>query len=143
MHDLTVSISSREINIKQNDWMEQLIWRSDGVHSSDPIFTLVIYKHKVCKQLHNLSSVCFNILNSDSNTTINYLKIVQSNSDDHNFLQMKLFTFAFTISETKPYWLVKYQEFNFTSIFKFHINKMYSAIFIRVSQLNIMVVGCS
>ena len=60
VHDITRSITVREMNVNQNDWMGYLMWRSDGLPTSHPIFALIIYNHNVRNQLHKLGSVYLN-----------------------------------------------------------------------------------
>ena len=40
-----------------------------------------------------------------------------------------MFTFAFNVPETKPYWISKRHEFKSTSFFHSYINKMHPTIF--------------
>ena len=69
-YDITGSVTIRDKNVKQKDWMEYLMRRSDGISSSHPTFALVLYNHKVRNQLHKLGNVCLNTeyidLNADS-----------------------------------------------------------------------------
>ena len=60
-HDITRSVTVRERNVNQNDWMEYLMWRSDGLPTNPPIFALVLYNHKVRNQLHKPGNVCLKI----------------------------------------------------------------------------------
>ena len=46
-HDITGSVTVRERNVNQNDWMEYLMWRSDGLPTNHPTFALVLYNHKI------------------------------------------------------------------------------------------------
>ena len=50
-HDITGSITVRERNVNQNNWVEYLMWRSNGLPTSHPIFALVLYNYKVRNQL--------------------------------------------------------------------------------------------
>ena len=50
-NDIAESITVRERNVNQNNWMEHLMWRSDGLPTSHPTFPLVLYNHKVRNQL--------------------------------------------------------------------------------------------
>ena len=59
-YDITGSITIRERNVNQNNWMEHLMWRSDGLPTSHPTFPLVLYNHKVRNQLQKLGSICLN-----------------------------------------------------------------------------------
>ena len=69
-HDITGSVNIRDRNVKQKDWMEYLMWRSDGIPSSHPTFALVLYNHKVRNQLHKLGNVCLNTEDIDPNSDI-------------------------------------------------------------------------
>ena len=64
-HDITRFITVRERNINQNNWMEYLMWRSDGLSTGHLTFVLVLYNHKVRDQLQKLASVCLNTENID------------------------------------------------------------------------------
>ena len=59
-HDITGSIIVRKRNVDQNDCMEYLMWRSNGLPTSHQTFVLVLYNHKVRNQLHKLGSICLN-----------------------------------------------------------------------------------
>ena len=61
-NDITGSVYIKDRNVKQNDWMEYLIWISVEIPSSHPTFALVIYNHKVRNQFHKLGSVIFKYL---------------------------------------------------------------------------------
>ena len=128
-HDITGSVTVRERNVNQNDWMIYLMWRSDGLPTSHPTFALVLYNHKVRNQLQKLGSVCLNSENINPYTTVDDLKLLWANDDDRKKLQKKLFTFASNVPGTKPYWVSKRHEFKSTSFFHSYINKMHPTIF--------------
>ena len=69
-YDITCSVSIRDRNVKQKDWMEYLMCRSDEISSSHPTFALVFYNHKVRNQLHKLGNVCLNTEYIDPNADI-------------------------------------------------------------------------
>ena len=60
---ITGSITIRDRNVNQNDQMESLMWRSDGLLTSHPTFALVLYNHKIRNQLQKLGSVSLNTEN--------------------------------------------------------------------------------
>ena len=128
-HDITGSVSIRERNVNQNDWMEYLMWRSDGVPASHPTFSLVLYNHKIRNQLHKLGSVCLNTEDLDPNYTVEELKLLWENDGNRKNLQRKLFTYASNVPGTKPYWVAKCHEFKSTSFFHSYINQMHPTIF--------------
>ena len=41
-YDITGSVNIRDRSVKQKDWMEYLMWRSDGIPSSHSTFALVL-----------------------------------------------------------------------------------------------------
>ena len=47
LYGVTGSIGTRERIFYMNTWYEYTIWRSDGISSSHPTFSLVIYNHKL------------------------------------------------------------------------------------------------
>ena len=53
-NNITKSITIRERNVNENDWIEHLLWRSDGLSTRHPKFVLVLYNHKVRNQLQKL-----------------------------------------------------------------------------------------
>ena len=128
-HDITSSVFVRDRHIKQNNWMEYLMWRSDGIPSSHPTFALVLYNHKVRNQLHKLGNVCLNTEDIDPNADIQELQNLWKNDDDRKKLQRKLFTYASNVPGTKPYWVAKCHEFKSASFFHSYINKMHPTIF--------------
>ena len=115
MHDITGCVFIRDRNVNEKDWMESLMWRSDGIPSSHPTFALVLYNYKVRNQLHELWSVYFNTEDIDPNSNIQELQNLWKNDDDKKKLQRKLFTFASNVPGTKPYWVAKCHEFKSTS----------------------------
>ena len=98
-HDITGYITVREKKFNQNDRMKYLMWRSDGLPTSHPIFVLVFYNHRVRNQLHKLGSVCINTEGINPYITLPDLKQLWSNDDDRKTLQRKLFTFASKLSK--------------------------------------------
>ena len=128
-HDITGSVNIRDRNVKQKDWMEYLMWRSDGIPSSHPTFALVLYNHKVRNQLHKLGNVCLNTEDIDPNSDIQALQSLWENDEDRMKLQRKLFTYASNVPGTKPYWVAKCHEFKSTSFYHSYIKKMHPTIF--------------
>ena len=45
--DITGVNGTRDKSVKQTQWHEYLMWRSDGVPASHPLFSLVLYNHKI------------------------------------------------------------------------------------------------
>ena len=117
------------------------MWRSDGIPSSHPTFTLVLYNRKDRNKLHKLGSVCLITNDIDSNADIQELRNLWKNDDDGKKLQREPFTFASNIPRRKPYWVAKCHEFKSTSFVHSYINIIHPTIFIRVVLLNIMIVG--
>ena len=92
--------------MKQIDWMEYLMWRSDRMPSCHPTFALVLYNHKVRNQLHKLGSVCLNTEDMDPNADIQELQNLWNNDDDRKKLQKKLYTFASNVPGTNRIGLI-------------------------------------
>ena len=66
------------------------MWRSDGLPTSHPISSLVLYNHTVRNQLHKLESACLNTKDINPYSTVPDLKQLWYNDDDHRKLQRKL-----------------------------------------------------
>ena len=110
-YDITGSITVRARNVNQNDQMEYLMTRSEGLPTSHPTFTLVLYNHKICNQLQKLGIVCLNTENINLYITVPNLKQLWSNDDYRTKLQRKLFTFVPNNPGSKPYWVSKRHAF--------------------------------
>ena len=81
-YGITGSVSIRDRHVKQKDWLEYLMWRSDGIPSCHPSFVLVLYNDKVLNQLHKLGNVGLNTEDIDPNTDIQELQNLWNNNDD-------------------------------------------------------------
>ena len=114
-HDITEFVTIRKRNINQNDWMEYLRWRSDGLPISHPTFELVLYNHNIRNQLQKFGSVCHNTEGIHSYTTIDDLQKLRANDDDRKKLQRQLFSFLSNVPEIKSYCISKRHEFKSTS----------------------------
>ena len=74
--------------MKQKDWMEYSMWRSDEIPSSHLTFTLVLYKLNIRNQLHKLRKMCLNTEDIDPNAGIQELQNLWKNDDDRKKLQI-------------------------------------------------------
>ena len=56
-HDITESVTVREMNVNQNDWMEYVTLGLDGLPTSHPTFAQVLYNHNIRNQLSCYSAI--------------------------------------------------------------------------------------
>ena len=105
--DITGFHGIRDKGVKQVQWQEYLMWRSDGVPASHPIFSLVLYNHKIRDALHKQGRFVLNSSDIDLNTTLDEIR----NADDGvpldnviKELERKIHTYSSNIPCTSAYW---------------------------------------
>ena len=69
--DITRSTFTCDKKINPNHWYEYLMWRSDGIPSSHPTFSLTLYNQKNCNSLQKQGRFVLNGSGIGINTTIN------------------------------------------------------------------------
>ena len=99
---ITGSVTVRERNANQNDWMQYSMMRSDGLPTSHLIFALVLYNHKIRNQLQKLGSVCLHTEDINPYTAVDTLQNLWANDDGRKKVQRTLFTFTSNVPRTKP-----------------------------------------
>ena len=69
-------------NKARSPLMGYLMWRSDDLLTSHPIFSLVLFNHKVRNQLQKLGSICLNTKDINQYITAPDLKQLLGNDED-------------------------------------------------------------
>ena len=108
------------------------MWRSDGIPASHPIFSLVLYNHKIRDSLHKQGRFVLNSTDIDLNTTLDEIRNSEEGAPLDNMvknLEKKIHTYSSNIPCTPAYWRNTRYEFKATTLFNSYINKKEIRIF--------------
>ena len=130
--DITGCFGTRDKGLKQFQWHEYLMWRSDGIPASHPIFSLVLYNHKIRDSLHKQGRFVLNSSDIDLNTTLDEIRNADDGEPLDNViknLEKKIHTYSSNIPCTPAYWRNTRFEFKATTLFNSYINKKEIRVF--------------
>ncbi len=133
LNDITGSHGTREKSVSIHKWYNYMMWRSDGIPSSHPTFSLVLYNHKMRNSLQSQGR--FTINTSDIDPTIT-LDTIRNARCDNNALQIatedllkRAHMHASNIPGTMPYWKSTRYEFKAINFFNSYIKKRDISLF--------------
>ena len=130
--DITGFSGIRDKSVKQIQWQEYLMWRSDGIPASHPTFSLVLYNHKIRDSLHKQGRFVLNSSDIDLNTTLDEIRNTNDGAPLDNVikkLEKNIHTYSSNIPCTPAYWKNTWFEFKATTLFNSYINKKEIRIF--------------
>lgn len=125
LHDITGCFDMdgvRDTTVDFNNWMNFMMFRSDGIPASHPTFSLVTHNHKMKKQLQGQGRHVLNTSNMDPNLTAE--KLVEMWDDKKSGRQElfnRLHTHCSNIGSTKSYWLAQRFAFKSTVFYRSYI----------------------
>ena len=102
------------------------MWRSDGAPASHPIFSLVLYNHKVRDALQKQGHFVLNSSDIDVNTTLDNIHNATDGDTVDSIvkkLEKRLHIFSSNIPCTPAYWNSTKNEFRATTLFNSYVNK--------------------
>ena len=92
--------------MKQVQWQEYLMWRSDDIPASHPIFSLVLYNHKTSDSFHKQGRFVLNLSDIDLNTILDQICNTDDGAPLNNVIENleKIHTHSSDIPCTAIYW---------------------------------------
>lgn len=126
LNDITGSHRTRENSVSIHKWYNYIMWRSDGIPSSHPTFSLVLYNHKMRNSLQSQGRLNINTSDIDLTITLDNIRNARGNE---NYLQIatedllkRAHMHASNVPGTMPYWKRTRYEFKAINFFNSYIN---------------------
>ena len=124
--DITGSTFTRDVKVNMLSWEDYLFWRSDGLPSAHPTFSLVLYNHKLRNSLQKQGFFVLNSSDVDTNIKLDEIKNAPPHSNISNLvtsLLSKLTVHSSNIPCTRKYWQNTRFEYKALTFYNSYINK--------------------
>ena len=132
-HDITGCFDMdgiRDKSVKLKDWLEFLMYCSDGVPAAHPTFSLVAWNHKLKQQLQGQGHYTLNTSGLDPNMLGDqFLKMWEDPKAGPTELMSRLHQTSSNVQGTNAYWVAKRFEFKAISFNKSFIHNQQPSLF--------------
>ena len=121
---------AREQEVQFKEWLQFMMFRSDGAPASHPTFALVAMNHKMKRQLQGQGRFALNTSDMDPNMSgEELLKIWDDKEGGRKNLFTRLHQYSSNIVGTDPYWKSTRFSYKATTFFKSYIHKQELSLF--------------
>ena len=132
-HDISGCMNicdAREKEVKFKEWLQFMMFRSDGAPASHPTFALVAMNHKMKQQLQGQGQFALHTSDMNPNMTgEELLKIWDDKEGERKNLFTRLHQYSSNIVGTDPYWKSTRFSYKATTFFKSYIHKQELSLF--------------